>query len=108
MDENRKADLEAKWKKVVALAVTNDDFKQKLVNDPIAVLSEHGLTIPQGTQAKVDTEKEVGLLLPPNPSQELEQEAKWWKWRLGMIRAFGKEDMPAGPSMSLPDGDEDV
>ena len=108
MDENKKVLLETKWKKVVALALTNDDFKQKLVNDPISILSEHGLTIPFGTQARVDIEKEVSLLLPPNVSQEVAQEVKWWKWGLEMIREFGKEDLKKAPPNNIPEGDDDV
>ena len=108
MDENKRIDLEAKWKKVAALAVTDNEFKKKLASDPIAVLSEYGMAIPQGTQARTNAEKEVNLLLPPNPSQELEQEVKWWKRRLDIIRVLNKEDLPERPPVNIPEGCEDV
>ncbi len=110
MDENRKTDLEAKWKKVATQAITNHSFKKKLVKDPLATLNEHGLSLPQGVQARVGgAETEISLYIPPNATPEIEQEVKWWKRRLDMIRQFGVDDDEQSPIESIPDSTgEDV
>jgi hypothetical protein len=108
MDETRKTDLEIKWRKVAARAVSNDDFKQRLTTNTIAVLGEYGMTLPQGAQARVNADKEINLLLPPNASKDLEEETKWWKRRLDMIRDFSKEDLQKPPPTNIPEGCDDV
>ncbi len=108
MNEERKAELEKLWKKIATLAVTNENFKSRLVNDPIGVMSEQGLTLPAGAQSRVDTEKEVNIILAPEVSQELALESQWWKRRLDMVREFGKADLEEKPFSSIPEGEDDV
>ena len=103
MDANRKTDLETKWKKVATQAITDLAFRKKLVKDPIAILNEQGLTLPQGVQARVGGGNEINLILPPNPTPEMEQEAKWWKRRLDMIREFGVEENQNKPFEGIPE-----
>lgn len=108
MNDERKAELERLWKKIATLAVTDENFKNRLVSDPIAVMSEQGLNLPPGAQARMDTEKEVNIILAPEVTQELAQESQWWKRRLDMIREFGKADEAEKPFMSIPEGQDDV
>lgn len=108
MHENRKAELESKWKKVATLAITDPEFKKQLVKDPITVLNMHGLTLPQGVQARQGGEmNEISLLIPPKAEPEIEQETKWWKRRLDMIRQFGIEDKEQKPMETIPDSTGD-
>ena len=45
MDAKKKEDMDQKWKSVATYAVTQGDFKQKLVKDPIQVMKEFGLEL---------------------------------------------------------------
>lgn len=91
MEQNKKDALDQKWKQIAAKAVTDDDFKKRLVNDPVTVMVENGLSIPEGTEAKIGTGREHKLILPKDASEELLEEARWWTWRLNTIQDFGKE-----------------
>ncbi|MBI4389327.1 MAG: hypothetical protein HY580_04030 [Nitrospinae bacterium] len=107
MDETKKAELDAKWKKIAVQAVTSDEFKRRLVEDPITVLGQHGLTVPEKTEVKILSGKDFKIQLPPSPSPELEKEASWWQWRLDMIREFGKEET-SGPTAVAPETEEGI
>ncbi|MBI5428068.1 MAG: hypothetical protein HZA02_07300 [Nitrospinae bacterium] len=107
MDETKKVELDAKWKKVAVQAVTSEEFKRRLVDDPITVLGQHGLTVPEKTEVKILSGKDFKIQLPPNPPPELEKVANWWQRRLDMIREFGKEEK-VGPNSVIPEADEGV
>jgi hypothetical protein len=60
------ADFETKWELLVADAWDDPELKQRLLNDPHAVLKQRGIAIPEGLQIKVleDTETVEHLVLP--------------------------------------------
>ena len=88
----KKDDLDKKWNAIVLKALSEDDFKEKLVKNPIDVMVKNGLAIPEGCKAGEATGKIAGLQLPANASDELKEEVKWWKWRLEMTHDFGKDE----------------
>jgi hypothetical protein len=74
---------ERAWSQVVARAWCDEDFMQRLLSDPRAVLAEHDLEVPPGTPVEVVTGEEVKVddtdavrrfVLPARPPQELEDE----------------------------------
>ena len=62
--------------KVVAKAWGDEDFKAKLLADPMTVLKENGLAIPEDVEFRVveNTDKIVHLILPPEPAGQLSEE----------------------------------
>jgi hypothetical protein len=61
---------ERKFEKVIATALVDKAFKQKLMADPASVLRAEGVEIRQGVEIRVveDTEKVHHLLLPVKPA----------------------------------------
>ena len=100
MDKNKKDELNKKWNAIVLKALSEDDFKKKLVKNPIGVMVENGLTLPEGCKAGEATGNIAGLQLPANASDELKEEVKWWKWRLDMTHEFGKDEKTGASSSS--------
>ena len=64
-DERRLA-----WSKVVARAWNDDEFKQRLLGEPEAVMKEAGLDVPEGVSISVVEQQpdELRLLLPVRPN----------------------------------------
>ena len=71
------------WSQVVARAWSDEDFMQRLLSDPRAVLAEHDLEVPPdtevevvlGTEVKVDDTGMVRrFILPANPPPDLFEE----------------------------------
>ena len=88
----RKKELDDNWKTVAAKAVTDDEFKKLLAADPIKVLEEHGLKIASEIKIIFDeTNQQYHAKVSSDISEELQAEAKWWTWRLKMIKEFGQE-----------------
>jgi hypothetical protein len=65
------------WGQIVARAWAEDDFKQRLLADPAAILREYDLTPPAGVRVEVledsdrvaqDTDGVIHLVLPGKPS----------------------------------------
>jgi hypothetical protein len=58
---------------LVAKAWSDDDLKQRLLNEPAAVLAEQGIDVPPGVELRVveDTENVCHLVLPPSPAGDL-------------------------------------
>ena len=63
-DESRIA-----WSKVVARAWNDDEFKQRLLGEPAAVMKEAGLDVPEGVSVSIAEQRpdELRLLLPARP-----------------------------------------
>ncbi len=61
---------------VVAKAWADDDFKQRLLTDPAAVLQAEGIAVPEGVELRAveNTDKVLYFMLPPKPSGELSDE----------------------------------
>ena len=100
MDPKKKEELDKKWNAIVLNALNEDSFKESLVKNPINVMVENGLTIPEGCKAGEATGNIAGLQLPANASDKLKEEAKWWKWRLEMTHDFGKDEKRGASSSS--------
>ena len=58
------------WRQVVAKAWQDESFKRRLLDDPAAVLKEHGIAVPAGVQVRVveDTDQVRHLTLPVRTS----------------------------------------
>ncbi|MCH8156271.1 MAG: hypothetical protein IID18_00710 [Nitrospinae bacterium] len=92
MDKNKKEELDKKWKAIVVKAVTDPNFKDKLVIDPVTVMKENGLALPEGCNAAEGTGKRFVIQHPADASDEVKEEVKWWMLRLDMTREFAKDD----------------
>ncbi len=110
MDKDKKAEMDKKWTAIAARAVTDEDFKRKLVATPIDLMLENGLTLPEGTEKKVGAYKVQSIPIPSDAPDEIKEEVKWWMWRLDSIREFGREkpEKTVGHmSMSSQEADDD-
>lgn len=60
---------EKEWAKVIAKAWLDDDFKKRLLADPMPILKEHGIEMPEGLTVNVIEGKpgQVNVTLPPRP-----------------------------------------
>ena len=56
--------------KIVAKAWADDEYKQRFISDPAAVLREEGVELPDGMNFKVleAKENENWIVLPPKPA----------------------------------------
>lgn len=76
------------WAKIVAKAWADEDYKQRLLVDPAAVLKAEGIEVPEGVSFKCleATETQAFLVLPPKPanvegaSEGEERLAAWMNW----------------------------
>ena len=85
----RKKELDDNWKTVAAKAVTDDTFKKSLAKDPFKVLEAHGLKVDPEIKVNYDeTNEEYNMVVAANASEEVQAEAKWWNWRLKIIKEF--------------------
>jgi hypothetical protein len=71
------------WSQIVARAWYDEDFMKRLLSDPLAVLAEHGLEVPPGTEVEVVLGTEVKVddadsvrrfILPASPPDDLIEE----------------------------------
>lgn len=62
--------------RIAARAQDDDAYRQQLLDDPATVLSDEGLTIPEGVNVVVheNTADEIHLVLPAGEELELEVE----------------------------------
>jgi hypothetical protein len=69
----RQQERARQWGQLVARAWTDAAYKQRLLADPTAVLTEQGLPVPAGVAVQVHetTPQVVHLVLPPPPSDKL-------------------------------------
>ncbi|HET6880838.1 MAG TPA: NHLP leader peptide family RiPP precursor [Pirellulales bacterium] len=61
------------WGRLVARAWSDEELKQRLLNEPKTVLEEHGIDVPPGLELRIveDTEEVCHLVLPPSPAGDL-------------------------------------
>jgi len=59
-----------KMGQIIVKAWSDDEFKQRLLTDPAAVLKAEGMDIPEGVEIRVveNTDKLQHIVLPPRPS----------------------------------------
>ena len=71
------------WSQIVARAWCDEGFMKRLLSDPRAVLAEHDLAVPPGTEVEVVLGTEVQVddsdtvrrfILPARPAEELIEE----------------------------------
>ena len=78
------------WAKIVAKAWADEDYKQRLLVDPVAVLKAEGIEVPAGVAVKCleATETQAWLVLPAKPadvggaSEGEERLAAWFYWTM--------------------------
>jgi len=63
-------DQQKVWAKIVAKAWADEDYKQRLLDDPASVLKAEGAELPEGVALKCveATESQAWLVLPPRPT----------------------------------------
>ena len=63
MSQNEQQKL---WAKIVAKAWADEDYKQRLLDDPASVLRAEGMTLPEGVEINVveATAKNAWFVLP--------------------------------------------
>jgi len=64
------------WSQIIAHAWSDEDFKQRLLDEPRSVLAEHGIEVPDGVDIRVveDAAEVRHFVLPPPPDDELSDE----------------------------------
>ena len=88
----RKKELDDKWKEIVTKAITDEEFKKKLIADPIKVIEEQDLKASDGIKIAFDEVTKIHKVGVDNDSnEEITAEGKWWSIRLKMIKEFGVE-----------------
>jgi hypothetical protein len=109
MKNKRKVELNEKWKQVAAKAVTDDDFRKRLAKNPITVMNEFDLSLPDTIEARLEAGYEIKLFTAPELAEELKEEVKWWKLRVDMIHEFGKDEVrTVGTTAAAPETEEGV
>ena len=108
MNRRRKKELDERWKKIATEAVTDDKFKKKLIDDPVGVMNEFEIILPEGVDAKKVTGNVLRLVPSSELTEEVKEETKWWQLRLDMIREFGQEDGDASPEVVAPETEDGV
>jgi len=103
----RKKELDDNWKTVAAKAVTDDTFKKSLAEDPFKVLEAQGLKVDPEIKVNYDeTNQEYNMVVAANASEEVQAEAKWWNWRLKIIKEFDQSlDRQVGNVVGFHEGD---
>jgi hypothetical protein len=102
----RKKELDDNWKTVAAKAVTDDTFKKSLAKDPFKVLEAHGLKVDPEIKVNYDeTNQGYNMVVAENASEEVQAEAKWWNWRLKIIKEFDQSlDRQVGNVVGFDEG----
>ncbi len=62
------------YAKIIGKAWVDEEFKKRLLTDPVSVLKENGIEVPQGMTVKFVEGKENEILvpLPPRPPEAAE------------------------------------
>jgi hypothetical protein len=61
------------WGQLVAQVWSDENLKQRLIDDPENVLREFGIEVPDDVEFRVmeDTDRVQHLVLPPSPSDDI-------------------------------------
>lgn len=108
MKNKRKTELNSKWKQIATKAVTDDDFRKKLAKNPITVMKECDLALPDEIEARLEAGYEIKLFTAREVAEEMKEEVKWWKLRVDMIREFGKDVKSRAGAIAAPETEEGV
>lgn len=65
------------WAEIVVEAWNNEDFKQRLLKDPLRILEERGIKFQSGVTCKIheDSSREVHLSLPTKPKGPISRDS---------------------------------
>ena len=71
------AESDTTYAKVIAKAWRDPAFKAELIANPAAALKAEGIDVPAGMAVTVleNTDKQFHLVLPPEPTDELSEDA---------------------------------
>jgi len=66
------AEQQKKWAVCVAKAWADEDYKQRLISDTIAVLKEEGVNVPENMDVKIveNSRDRIYMVLPAVPESE--------------------------------------
>ncbi len=61
------------WSRLIAASWRDDDLAARLIDDPVAVLQEAGVEIPESQTVRVhqNSEHVINLVIPTKPPREL-------------------------------------
>lgn len=63
------------WMNIVAKAWADEDYKARLLNDPSTVLTQEGMTLPEGKSVKiVEATADETLFVLPKPMDSIHSE----------------------------------
>jgi hypothetical protein len=70
------AQAEKQYAQIIAKAWTDESFKRRLLEDPRAVLREHGISPPAGVEilAVESTPQRRYFIIPPRPEHDMSEE----------------------------------
>jgi nitrile hydratase len=82
---------EKNWRRVIAKAWADEDFKRRLMEEPEAVLKEEGISISPGKKIRVmeDTPRVCTLVIPTPPDEYASAEEVEQRLAAMMFPPFG-------------------
>lgn len=74
---DQRPDVQKKWAKLVAKAWSDEEFKARLAADPVAVMKENGIDVPDDMEIKIleDTDTVKHEVIPFNSEEEAKGDA---------------------------------
>jgi len=95
MQPNLTGEYAEMYSKVVAKAWSDESFKQRLIADPMTVLTEMGLTVPAAAKLVVheNTQDAVHVVLPLPPVEQELSEAELEKYAGGSSDTCSETDL---------------
>jgi len=71
MYENLDAEKRKRFARIIAMAWADENYKKRLMGDPVALLKEEGIDLPAGMSLRVveDTPNLRSIVLPPPPKE---------------------------------------
>ena len=66
------SNFQSRWELLVADTWDDSELRERLLDDPVAVLKERGIRVPDGLEVKIlaDTDSVEHLVLPAGPYEE--------------------------------------
>ena len=86
-----------KYARVIAKAWVDEDFKNRLLDDPASTLKENGIEIPQGITIRFveENKNEILIPLPPRPQNSSELSIE----ELEKVAGAGASGIESGESL---------
>jgi hypothetical protein len=69
-------DLSSQYQQLIAKCWADEDFKQRLLDNPAETLKAEGMELPEGMRVQVveNTEQELTLVIPAQPTDLSDEE----------------------------------